>query len=198
MSMTLKTTKNMWRGLSVVYKITTRRSTIDVRKKSDLFRKNLTNGSPGLVRKIWDWPQPGQVLSRGWRCSWSSADRRCSNYIWVINRLVVYQGATYIRGLTVSLACCSPAHGNGLTQLSPLTTTSQATAATITTPNNTRPPREGCARMRTACTFSAEIWPSFKSNNIWILNAHMSRNLWWIIEIIAGKTYVCFLDRNCE
>ena len=104
--------------------------------------KNRTNGSPGLVRKILDWPQPGQVLSRGWRCSWSSADRRCSNYIWVINRLFAYQDATYIRGLTVSLACCSPAHGNGLTQLSLLTTTSQATAATITTPNNTGPPRE--------------------------------------------------------
>ena len=25
-----------------------------------------------------------QVLSREWRCSWSSADRRCSNYIWMI------------------------------------------------------------------------------------------------------------------
>ena len=39
MSMTLKTTKNMCCGLSVVLKITTRRSTIDVRKKSDLSRK---------------------------------------------------------------------------------------------------------------------------------------------------------------
>ena len=29
-----------------------------------------------------------QVLSREWRCSWSSADRRCSNYIWVINDLI--------------------------------------------------------------------------------------------------------------
>ena len=26
-----------------------------------------------------------QVLSQEWRCSWSSADRQCSNYIWVIN-----------------------------------------------------------------------------------------------------------------
>ena len=26
-----------------------------------------------------------QVLSREWRCCWSSADGRCSNYIWVIN-----------------------------------------------------------------------------------------------------------------
>ena len=42
-----------------------------------------------------------QVLSREWRCSWSSADRRCSNYSWVINSLIAYQGASYIRDLTV-------------------------------------------------------------------------------------------------
>ena len=30
-----------------------------------------------------------QVLSREWRCSWGSADRRCSNYIWVINNFIV-------------------------------------------------------------------------------------------------------------
>ena len=41
------------------------------------------------------------VLSWEWRCSWSSADRRCSNYIWVINNLIAHQGATYIRDLTV-------------------------------------------------------------------------------------------------
>ena len=29
-----------------------------------------------------------RMLSREWRCSWSSADRRCSNYIWVINNLI--------------------------------------------------------------------------------------------------------------
>ena len=29
-------------------------------------------------------------LSREWRCSWSSADRRCSNYIWVINNSIAY------------------------------------------------------------------------------------------------------------
>ena len=34
--------------------------------------------------------QWGQVLSRGWSCSWSRADRRCSNYIWVINNFVAY------------------------------------------------------------------------------------------------------------
>ena len=59
MSMTLKTTKHMCCGLSVVFKITARRSTIHVRKKSDLSRKNRTTGSPAHVRKIWDWPQPG-------------------------------------------------------------------------------------------------------------------------------------------
>ena len=31
-----------------------------------------------------------QVLSREWKYSWSSADRRCSNYIWVINKLIAY------------------------------------------------------------------------------------------------------------
>ena len=42
-----------------------------------------------------------QALSREWGYSWSSADRRCSNYIWVINSFIAYWGATYIRGLTV-------------------------------------------------------------------------------------------------
>ena len=42
-----------------------------------------------------------QVLSREWRCSWSSAGRRCSNYIWVISNFITYWGAPYIRGLTV-------------------------------------------------------------------------------------------------
>ena len=31
-----------------------------------------------------------QVLSREWRYSWSSADSRCSCYIWVINNLIAY------------------------------------------------------------------------------------------------------------
>ena len=37
-----------------------------------------------------------QVLSQEWRCSWSSADRWRSNYIWVINKFI---GVAYIRGL---------------------------------------------------------------------------------------------------
>ena len=42
-----------------------------------------------------------QVLSGEWRCSWSSADGQCSNYIWVINNLIAYWGVAYIRDLTV-------------------------------------------------------------------------------------------------
>ena len=41
------------------------------------------------------------MLSREWRCSWSSAGRRCSNYIWVMNNLIAYWGASYIKDLTV-------------------------------------------------------------------------------------------------
>ena len=37
------------------------------------------------------------VISWEWRCSWSSAGRRCSNYIWVINNFIAYWSAPYIR-----------------------------------------------------------------------------------------------------
>ena len=46
-----------------------------------------------------------EVLGWEWRCSWSSADRRCSNYIWVINNLIAYQSVSSIRNLTVRLWC---------------------------------------------------------------------------------------------
>ena len=39
--------------------------------------------------------------SREWRCSWSSTDRLCSNYIWVINNFIAYYGATYISGFMI-------------------------------------------------------------------------------------------------
>ena len=42
-----------------------------------------------------------QVLSRVWRCRWSCADRRCSNYICVINKVIANLGAAYIRGFTL-------------------------------------------------------------------------------------------------
>ena len=38
-------------------------------------------------------------LRREWRCSWSSTDRQCSNYIWVINNFIAYPGVPHIRGL---------------------------------------------------------------------------------------------------
>ena len=41
------------------------------------------------------------MLSWEWRCSWSSANRQCSNYIWVINNFIAYYSASYIRDLTV-------------------------------------------------------------------------------------------------
>ena len=55
-------------------------------------------------------------LSREWRCSWSSADRRCSNYIGVINNLIAYKVASYIRDLTVIYPriCCFSTHQDDL------------------------------------------------------------------------------------
>ena len=47
--------------------------------------------------------QWNQVLSRDWRCSWSSAGRRCSSYIWMINKCIAYLAAIYIRCLTVRI-----------------------------------------------------------------------------------------------
>ena len=43
-----------------------------------------------------------KMLSGEWRCSWSSAGRRWSKYIWVINNFIAYYGATYIRDLKVT------------------------------------------------------------------------------------------------
>ena len=48
-----------------------------------------------LYAIYWD-----QVISRKWRCSWT---RRCSNCIWVSNNFNAYQGASHIRGFTVSI-----------------------------------------------------------------------------------------------
>ena len=41
-----------------------------------------------------------QVLSREWRCSWSSTDRRCSNCILMIQQLHCLLRCAYTRGLT--------------------------------------------------------------------------------------------------
>ena len=37
-------------------------------------------------------------VSREWRCSWSSADRRCSNHIWVINIFIIMFTIMLTRG----------------------------------------------------------------------------------------------------
>ena len=55
-----------------------------------------------ILKKIYLSP----VLSWEWRCSWSSANRRCSNYIWVINNLIAHQGAAYIRDLMAITYSC--------------------------------------------------------------------------------------------
>ena len=41
------------------------------------------------------------ALSREWRCSWSSADRRSSNCIWMMNKFMAYWGVAHIRGFVV-------------------------------------------------------------------------------------------------
>ena len=71
------------------------------------------------------WPfHWSQVLSWEWRCGWSSADRRCSNYIWVINKFIatkvrlileVWRYATYFRSFFLSvlmdILCSAVTHG---------------------------------------------------------------------------------------
>ena len=45
--------------------------------------------------------KPGVKLRMKMYISWSSTDRRCFSYIWVINNFIAYSGASYIRDLTV-------------------------------------------------------------------------------------------------
>ena len=56
----------------------------------------LVLSSSGLWSIHWS-----QVLSWEWRCSWSSADRWCSNYIWVIKNLINKTKVCHIKGLAV-------------------------------------------------------------------------------------------------
>ena len=62
-----------------------------------------------------------QGLNREWRCSWSSADRRCSNYIWVINDYIPYKGASllemwrYILTMIFHVCACVGETGFGYT-----------------------------------------------------------------------------------
>ena len=62
--------------------------------------RKISNISGTKISKLWMFftsscsclcpIQWSQVLSREWRCSWSSADRRYSDYIWVINNFIAY------------------------------------------------------------------------------------------------------------
>ena len=47
-----------------------------------------------------------QMFSQDWRCSWTNACMRGSNYIWVISIFIAYWATSYIRGLTVFSLCC--------------------------------------------------------------------------------------------
>ena len=63
------------------------RKDMTYRKTSSISRTksqhlNVSLSSCSCLRSI-HW---SQVLNWEWRCSWSSADRRCSNYIWVIKK----------------------------------------------------------------------------------------------------------------
>ena len=52
-------------------------------------------------------PNPlSQMWSREWRCSWSSAARRCSNYIWVIDNVIAYWGALISEVLRLFSSFC--------------------------------------------------------------------------------------------
>ena len=47
-----------------------------------------------------------QVLSREWRCSWSSADRQCCNYIWVIYNFIAYYKVQLISEVWMCAISC--------------------------------------------------------------------------------------------
>ena len=77
-------------------------SIVHIREISNIQRtkpKNLNVSRLVVQLSLCNLLKPGVKLK--WRCRWSSANRRCSNYIWVINNYIAHYGATYIRGLTV-------------------------------------------------------------------------------------------------
>ena len=73
--------------------------------------QNLVSSCSCLCPIYWS-----QALSLEWRCSWSNADRRCSNYICVINNLIA-SGATYIRGLRLVLCKYFPRYDDGIMKI---------------------------------------------------------------------------------
>ena len=76
-----------WTTNDHLTKITTVKSLIEGAPDHET-KMILTSSCRCLCRIHWS-----QVLSQEWRCnkvSWSSADRRCSNYTWVINKFIAY------------------------------------------------------------------------------------------------------------
>ena len=63
---------------------------IDYRQFSNIRRTQSQNINVSRLVLQLSLSNPLMVLSWEWRCSWSSADRRCSNYIWVINNFIAY------------------------------------------------------------------------------------------------------------
>ena len=55
------------------------------------------------------------MLSWEWRCSWSSANRWYSNYIWVVNKFIADKGAPYIRDFTAYIYVNT--HASSIVQL---------------------------------------------------------------------------------
>ena len=81
----------MWSSLAFC-EITTKLNitiAVNYRKTSSISRTKSPNLNVSCLVLQWSLPnrlKPGWE----WRCSWSSADRRCSNYIWVINNFIAY------------------------------------------------------------------------------------------------------------
>ena len=79
-------------GLLSWYPLIMYRQTSNIRAPNPKTSKFHMSSCSGLCPVHWS-----QVLSREWRCSWSSADRWCSNYIWVINNFILVRCGIYYR-----------------------------------------------------------------------------------------------------
>ena len=80
---------------------TQRAKTVGYRKISNISRttaQKLNISLLDLNLSLRNLLKPGV---KSWRCSWSSADRRCFNCTWGFN-FIAHYGATYTRGLTVA------------------------------------------------------------------------------------------------
>ena len=71
-----------WR---IAHRRWTYRQVSNIRRTKSQHLKILVLSCGCLCRLPWS-----QMLSREGRCSWSRADRRCSNYTWVIDKFIAY------------------------------------------------------------------------------------------------------------